>query len=172
MKTVEEFGRLRVATVQFFDGKAFSTALSGIAASNGINASADGKSVYVAAMADRRVQVYDRDQQTNALSMRAAVPVPGFADNIEVLANGNLLLGVHSKMFDFLGHVVDAKKLSPSHIVLLTADGKGSFVPETVYYNKGEEISGASVGASAGQRLLVGSVFEPKILDCGWEAAP
>ena len=54
----------------------------------------------------------------------------------------------------------------------LKADGKGSFVAETIYYNVGEEISGASVGASAGKRLLIGAVFDPKILNCSWEAAP
>jgi hypothetical protein len=54
----------------------------------------------------------------------------------------------------------------------LKADGKGSFVPQTIYYNLGDEISGASVGASVDKRLLIAPIFEAKILDCAWEAAP
>jgi hypothetical protein len=106
--------------------------------------------------------------QAGTLKQRAAVRVPGFADNIEVMDNGDLLLGLHSKIFDLLGHVDDATKLSPSHIMRLRADGHGSFQAETVYYNLGEEISGASVGAASNGRLLIGAIFESKFLDCAW----
>lgn len=171
MRTAEDYLRLKMTTVQFYDGANFSPALSGIGGSNGINVSADGLSLYLSAASERTVHVYDRDPATNALTERAAVPVPGFADNIEVLADGNLLLGLHSKIFDLLGHVSDPTKLAPSHIMRLVASGKG-FTPETIYYNLGDEISGASVGASIDGRLLIGAIFEPKILDCTLEHAP
>jgi len=93
--------------------------------------SADGRSLYLSAASERTVYVYDRDPATSALTQRAAVAVPGFADNIEVLGDGSLLLGVHSKIFDLLGHVRDAKTLAPSHILHLRADGKGGFAPQT-----------------------------------------
>jgi hypothetical protein len=102
------------------------------------------------------------------LAHRTVVDVPGFADNIDVLANGDLLLGVHTKIFELLAHFRDGSKLSPSHVMLLRADGKGGFVPETIYYNKGQEISGASVAAAARGRLLIGPIFQSKILDCPW----
>ncbi len=172
MRTAEDYLRLRDTTVQFFDGQKFSAALSGIGGSNGINVSADGKSLYLSAASELTVYVYDRDPATNALKQRAAVPVPGFADNIEVMSNGDLLLGLHSKVLQLLEHVRDASKPSPSHVMHLKADGKGSFVPETIYYNPGDEISGASVGASIDKRLLIGAIFEPKILDCVWDGAP
>jgi arylesterase / paraoxonase len=171
-RTAEDYMRLRQSTVQLFDGQKFSTALSEIGGANGINVSADGRSLYLSAASERTVYVYDRDPATNALSKRAAVAVPGFADNIDVLANGDLLLGLHSKVLPFLEHVGDATKHSPSHVMLFKPDGKGGFVAGTIYYNLGEEISGASVGASVDKRLLIGSVFEPKILDCAWNDAP
>jgi arylesterase/paraoxonase len=172
MRTVEDYLRLRQTTVYFFDGEKFSTALMGIGGSNGINVSADGKSLYLSAASELTVYVYDRDPATNALTQRATVPVPGFADNIEVLANGDLLLGLHSKILDLLGHLRDPKHLSPSHVMLLKADGKGGFAPETIYYNLGEELSAASVGTSVDKRLLIGAIFDTKILDCAWETAP
>ncbi len=166
MRLAEDLLRLRLTTVEFHDGKQFSTALTGLGSANGINVSADGRALYVSAATERTVHVYDRDPQTNALKIRRVISVPGIADNIEVLANGDLLLGVHSKLFDLLAHFADASVRSPSHIMRLKADGKGGFAPQTIYYNLGEEISGASVGASIGQRLLIGSIFEPRILDC------
>lgn len=171
-RQAEDYMRLRQSTVQYFDGQKFATALSGIGGANGINVSADGRSLYLSAASERTVHVYDRDPATNALTERAAVAVPGFADNIDVLANGDLLLGLHSKVFPFIEHVGDATKHSPSHVMHFKPDGKGGFVAGTIYYNLGEEISGASVGASVDKRLLIGSVFEPKILDCAWNDAP
>jgi arylesterase/paraoxonase len=168
MRTVEDFGRLRLTTVQYFDGKGFTTSIEGLGGSNGINISADGRTLYVAAASERAVHVYDRDPATGMLAHRTVVDVPGFADNIDVLANGDLLLGVHTKIFELLAHFRDGSKLSPSHVMLLRADGKGGFVPETIYYNKGQEISGASVAAAARGRLLIGPIFQSKILDCPW----
>ena len=86
------------------------------------------------------------------------------------MANGDLLLALHTKIFDFLAHVGDGAKLSPSHVMHLKADGKGSFVPQTIYYNDGSEISAASVGASFENRVLIGPIFQHKILDCQWSA--
>ncbi len=171
-RSAEDYLRLRLTTVQYFDGQKFTTALTGIGGSNGINVSADGRSLYLSAASERTVYVYDRNPATNALTKRGAEVVPGFADNLDVLANGDLLLGLHSKILPFIEHVGDARKHSPSHIMHFKADGKGGFVPTTIYYNLGEEISGASVGASVGNRLLIGSVFEPKIVDCVWDGAP
>jgi arylesterase/paraoxonase len=172
MRTVEDFGRFRVSTVQYFDGKIFMAAIRGLGGSNGINVSSDGKSLYVSAASERTVYAYDRNLQTGALTRRSAVEVPGFPDNIDVESDGNLLVAVHSKIFELLAHAQDPAKLSPSHIMLLTADGKGGFTPKTIYYNNGEEISGASVAAAYGPALLIGSIFEHKILSCYWKDRP
>lgn len=171
-RTIEDFGRFRLTTVQYFDGRVFRTAITGLGGSNGINVSADGKSLYVSAASERAVHVYDRDPQSGAVSPRAIVPVPGFPDNIDVESDGTLLLAIHSKIFDLLAHGQDPAKLSPSHVMLLIPDGKGSFTPRTVYYNNGGEISGASVAAAYGPAMLIGSIFEHKFLSCYWKDRP
>lgn len=172
MRTVEDYGRLKQTTVQFYDGANFTTALSGIGGANGINISKDGRSLYLSAASELAVHVYDRDPNTNTLTERAKVSVPGFADNIDVLADGSLLLGVHSKILDLVAHVGDAKHLAPTHVMHLTPDGNGSFNAKTIYYNAGQELSAGSVGAAANKHLLIGGIFDAKILDCAWDAAP
>ena len=37
---------------------------------------------------------------------------------------------------------------------------------EEIYLDTGVEISGSSVAAVRGNRMLIGSVFDPKFLDC------
>ena len=166
MRTVEDFARLKVSTVLHFDGTSWTTVMEGVGGANGINLSVDGRSLYVAAMSERAVRVLDRDPATHAVTPRAIVDVPGYADNIDVEANGDLLLGVHTKVLAFLGHVGDETNLSPSHLMRLKADGRGSFVPETIHYSDGADISAASVGATVPGRLLMGAVFDRKFLDC------
>ena len=166
MRTVEDFARLRVSTVLHFDGENWRTVMEGVGGANGINLSADGRSLYVSAMSERAVRVLDRDPQTNAVTPRAVVDVPGYADNIDVAANGDLLLAVHTKIFAFLAHVADETKLAPTHLIRLKADGRGSFAPQTIHYSDGSDISAASVGAGVPERLLIGAVFDRKILDC------
>lgn len=171
-RLAEDYLRLKETKVYHYDGQRFTQALDRIGGANGINVSADGKALYLSAGSEGKVYVFDRDATTNALVQRDAVIVPGFADNIEVLASGDLLLGVHSKILQLLAHFGDASKRAPSHVMHLKANSRSGFTAETIYYNDGEEISGASVGASVDRRLLIGAIFEPKILDCAWEAAP
>src|SRR5262249_46287512 len=136
--------------------------------SNGINATPNGDTIYLSAGSEQKVYVYDRNLTSGALSQRAATEVPGFADNIELLGDGSFLLGVHSKILDLLQNVSDPTHPSPSRIMRLTPDGRGGYGAADVYVNLGQEISGASVGAALGKRLLVGAIFEPKFLDCAW----
>lgn len=164
-RTAEDYLRLKETKVYFYNGSAFTQALDKIGGANGINVSADGASLYLSAGSEGKVYVFNRDVTTNALTQRAAVIVPGYADNIEVLANGDLLLGLHSKILKLLAHFGDSTKHAPSHVMLLKRNGDG-FTAETIYYDEGAEISGASVGAGVDKRLLIGAIFEPKILDC------
>lgn len=166
MRTVEDFGRLRLTTVEAFDGTRFQTVISGLGGANGINLSPDGRSLYVSAASEKRVHVYDRQPLTGELRLRRVIDVPGFADNIDVQADGDLLLAVHSKIFALLSHVGDETQRAPSHILRLRADGTGGFTPQTIHHSDGNDLSAASVAASLGNRLLVGAIFERKVLDC------
>ena len=171
-RTLEDYLRLKQTTVYYYDGAKFYTALTGIGGSNGINASPDGKTLYLSAGSEQKVYVYDRNLQTGVISQRAAVDVPGYADNIELLPDGGLLVGVHSKILDLLQNVSEPTHPAPSHIVRLTPDGRGGYAVGDAYVNLGQEISAASVGAALNKRLLIGAIFEPKFLDCTWPSGP
>jgi arylesterase/paraoxonase len=171
-RQLEDYLRLKQTTVYYYDGAKFYPALTNIGGSNGINATPNGDTLYLSAASEQKVYVYDRNLTTGQLSQRAAVDVPGYADNIELLPDGSFLLGVHSKVLDLVQNVGDPTHLSPSRILRLSSDGQGGFTVADVYVNLGQEISGASVGAAAGKRLLIGAIFEPKFLDCSWPSGP
>ena len=171
-RQLEDYLRLKLTTVSYFDGSKFYPALTKIGYSNGINATADGSTLYLSAASEQKVYVYDRNLTTGVISQRAAVDVPGYADNIELLPDGGLLVGVHSKILDLLQNASDPTHLSPSNILRLTPDGRGGYSVASAYVNLGQEISAASVGAALNKRLLIGAIFEPKFLDCSWPSGP
>jgi arylesterase/paraoxonase len=55
---------------------------------------------------------------------------------------------------------------APSQILRVEIDDTGEAKIEEVHLNRGEEISASSVGATYGNRLLIGSITAPKILIC------
>lgn len=171
-RQLEDYLRLKLSNVGYYDGTKFYPALKEIGGANGINATPNGDTLFLSAGSEQKVYVYDRNLQTGAITQRAAVDVPGYADNIELLPDGSLLLGIHSKILDLLQNLSDPTHPSPSRIMRLTPDGHGSYATSDVYVNLGQEISGASVGAAQGKRLLIGDIFEPKFLDCDWPSGP
>jgi arylesterase/paraoxonase len=161
-QTVETYLKLSGARVVFFDGHAFRTAIEDLTFPNGINLSADGRSLYVAAMTLRSLRVYDRDPVNEALSFRDEIFVGSGLDNVEVDAGGALWIGAHPQLLKVGPHGADPANRSPSQVVRV--DPASGAVRE-VYLDEGE-FSGSSVAAVRGRRLLVGQIFDDGILDC------
>jgi arylesterase/paraoxonase len=165
-RLIEEYGRRRLANAVFYDGKRFSEAVSGIGYANGINLSRDGRTLYLAATTERSLHVYDRNPDTNQLTLREKLPLQTGVDNIEIDQEGGLWIGAHPKLLSFVKHAQDPSLISPSQVLRLTFLAGGGYVVEEVFADRGEALSASSVAAVLGQRMLIGAVFDPKILDC------
>ena len=87
-------------------------------------------------------------------------------DNIELDAGGRLYIAAHPKLLTFVKHAKDAAFLSPSQVLRLEARSGGGYRVDEIYLDSGAEISGSSVAAVSGKRMLIGAVFDPKFLDC------
>ncbi len=171
MQTLETFLQVPGAQVVLFaDGK-FRPAIDGLVLPNGINASADGRTIYVATTTPRSVLVYDRNPSTDALTRRDAIFVGSGADNIEVDADGGLWIGAHPKLLLLNSVRDDPSVLAPSQVLHVSRDGGSGYRVDEVYLNAGEQISAASVAAVRGRRLLIGQIFGNGILDCEMEQA-
>ncbi len=166
MQTLETYLQLSRANVLHYRDGAFREALKGMRFPNGINVSRDGRTLYVAGTTDKSVQIYDRDLHSGTLRLRDEVSIGGGADNIEIDADGNLWLGAHPKMLAVAGHMADPAKLSPSQVVRVTLWQRGEYEVTEVYLNDGSELSGSSVAAVRGRRLLIGQISGDGFLDC------
>ncbi len=166
MKTLEDYLKLPLANVVYYNGNTFSEAAGGFGYANGINISPDGRTLYVAGTTGMALKVYDRDLKTGALTFKEKIQFDTGLDNIEIGPDGDLWIGAHPQLLKFVAHSKDAAKLSPSQVLRIKLKDGGQHQIDEIYLNRGEELSAASVCAVYKNRMLIGSVFEEKILDC------
>lgn len=165
MQKLEDYLGLPLSNVSYFDGKEGHIVATGLQYSNGIAISPDLKTLYVAEIMNRKVNIYDRNGKDGSLSKRGEILLDTGADNLEWDDVGNLWVGAHPKLLSFLAHASDAANLSPSQVIKIDVTATPPVFSE-VYLSAGEDISGSTVGAVSGDSLLIGSVFEDRILKC------
>lgn len=165
MRRVEDFLRLPLASVYYYDGLSFSRAASGILHANGIGVSPNGKEIYVASSTGRRILIFDRKPLTGELSFKSRIYCNTGVDNIHVTPEGELWVAAHPKMLSFLAHAKDAAKPSPSQVLRITPQpGSAKYDIEEVFIDTGELLSGASTAVRYKDDLLIGAVYAPYIL--------
>lgn len=165
-KVLEDYLMIPLATVVYYDGSGFSEAAGGIRYANGVNVSKDGATLFVGSSTGNALMRYDRDVATGRLQLQETIDLNTGVDNIERDSHGGLWIGAHPQLLKFVAHAGDAAKHSPSQVLHLSAAASGGFTVDEIYLNAGEALSGASVAAVSGNRMLIGSVFEPAFLDC------
>jgi len=165
-RTLEIYLLLPRANVVYYDGTVPRVVAEGLRFANGIALSHDRSKLYVAETLGREIRTYDVQPVAGGLTLQSAFPLPSGLDNIDVDAAGNLWVAGHPKLFDFIDYAGDASRPSPSEVFkVMTANGNPNGFT-AIYTGLGTRIGGASVGAVDDGQLLIGSVFDPKILDC------
>jgi len=165
MQIVEDYMGLPLSNVSFFDGIKGKMVASGLRYANGITTTADLKTVYVAEISGRKINIYDRDMSNNELTKQGEIAINTGGDNLEWDDKGNLWLGAHPRLLDFVAHAKDSEKDSPSQVLKIDFNANQPQVSE-VYLSTGNDISASTVAAVSGKTLLIGSVFEDRILKC------
>ena len=165
MRVLEDYLMLPFSNVVYFDGVNAKEVASGMPYANGINSNQAGDEIYVTSVTSLKLHMYHRDVRSNELSLYKSINTGTGIDNIEVDENGDLWLGAHPQLLKFAAHAKDKDKRSASEVLKVTISD-GSYDVKTVYRNTGQPLSGSSVAAVKVNRLLIGSVFDPMILDC------
>ncbi len=158
-------------TLVYFDGAKVRVVADGLTYANGVNVSPDGNEIYVAETLDRVLRVYSREIESGALELTDVVKLDTSGDNIDVLENGDLLVGAHPKILDFANHAENPEVLSPSQVVRVSRNESGDWSVRTLYLDKGDAISGVAVAAGYRDLMLLGPVFQSRIMVCSQNGA-
>ncbi|WP_446831436.1 hypothetical protein [Candidatus Foliamicus sp.] len=149
-----------LAKAVHFDGQSMQVAAERLAGGAGI-AYADGRIVIAETQGKRlRFMTLDADGR---LSEESRVSMPGFPDNIDADADGMLWVAEHPNGMALGRHFGDAEYPAPSRFYRIAADGTGL---ELVAADSGRRHSAGSVAARYRDKLLLGSITEPRVLVC------
>jgi arylesterase/paraoxonase len=154
------------ANILFFDGARFRVVANDLNYPSGAAISPDGQYLYIAEAYTRRLTTYAINPLSGALQQESMLAIPSNLDNLRFDAKGHLWLGSHPNALAMAAFRADPAKPSPSEIFEIVLSGGIPQAATPVYTNKGDEIGGSSVAAVSGDRLLIGSPLDDKILDC------
>ena len=163
LSTLEAYLALPLTDAVYFDGETGRSIKGGLIYANGINKSADSKTIYIAELLKRRIGVFERNEETGALKRLKNLNVKTAPDNIEVSRDGALWVAGHSKIFDFVEHASDPEAIAPSHVLRVNPRNG---VTSDVLISVNGEINGSSVGAVWDNTLVVGAVFDGHVMVC------
>lgn len=166
-RTLDDLLILPRADVLYFDGMLFHVVATDLNFPSGIALSPDGRYLYVSEAFARRLDTYARQDVSGALERIATLAIASNLDNLRFDAAGHLWIGSHAKALAMAQFRSDASKPAPSEIFKVTLEND---IPKaaTLAY-AGSQIGGSSVAAVIGNRLLIGSPLDDKILDCTME---
>ena len=163
MRFIEEFLGLPFSNVIFYDGKKFKEAAKGISYANGINFEKNKNLLFVASPRKFKIKVYEK-QPDNSLTFIEDIYCGSGVDNIEFDTNNNLWVGAHPNLLQFMSYANSYHSITPSEIIKIQYFKKGDYKVETIYLEKGEEMSGSTVAAPFENLILMGNVMDEHFL--------
>lgn len=163
---LETYLLLPRADIVYYNGNFSTVAASGLRYANGLALSADGTKLYAAETLGRQIDTYDIQPITGRLTLAGRYSLPAGLDNITRDTEGRLWVAGHPKLFAYANYAQHPNQPSPSEIFRVTTVNGLPTSSTPVYVGLGKRIGAASVGLYADGRLLIGSVFDDKILDC------
>lgn len=164
VRMLEDYLRLNLASVVYFDGEMFTTVLDGLTYANGIEVNAAGDEIFVAETTDNRVSSWSIKPETGHLTSVKEWDLEFGVDNIDRAKDGSLWIGGHPKILDFAAHAGDPRIMSPGRVVRLDPGSDGK--PVRLFQTDGDIMSGLSVAAEYEGRIVMGQVFDDGLLIC------
>ena len=152
-----------------FRGDDVTISIDDIESGGGINASADGRFVYVAETYAKAIRVFERNLANGKLASIRRINLESAPDNIDIADDGSLVVGAHSNTAALVLHFMTGSD-SPSQVLQISTDASGNDTVKEIYLNRGEEISAGSVGATYNDLLIIGSITARKILLCRYDS--
>ncbi|KAK6165592.1 hypothetical protein SNE40_022493 [Patella caerulea] len=151
-------------TVVYFDGNDYRVVLDGMAMSNGIAMSNDGRYVYIATTISHEILVTER-KPNNDLVRKQVYPVYSFVDNIIVDSKtDNLYIAGHPIGHKIFLHLDKPDYRAPSQVLMLYVKDGNITKTRELFYDDGDLITGSTVATVFNSKLLIGTIIDTTVL--------
>jgi hypothetical protein len=166
LRSLAGYGVLPGSNILYFNGMSFRVAIDDIYGARGLLLTPDGGHLLVASLTSRSLKSLSREPFTGNLTEADSLSLPVAPEKITLDSTGEIWAAGHASLLAWRGFAADRNQRAPSQAFRVSLTGGVPQQAEQVYGNDGSEIGGASVAAAAGNRLLIGSSLDQKLLTC------
>jgi arylesterase / paraoxonase len=164
-QTIEHFSRFGRGYLTRYDGTSFFVVDSGISFANGLALDRAKKILYLAAMLEKAVRVYDlsnlaEPKQIHRIDLSAA------PDNLSLGPDGTLWVAAHPRVLTLKSHSETHSYPSPSLVIKIKNPSSREAIPKEVMIDEGKIIPAASIALPAAGKLYLGAIYDPRVLVC------
>ncbi len=163
---LQTYGILSGGNVLYFNGMSFSQAVDGFYGTRSLVLTQGGTHLIVGGLLSRSLTSFSREPFSGTLTETGTMTLPAGPEKLSLDGQGELWVGGHANLLDWRAFNADPAKRASSQVFRVTLNGGVPQQAEQVYGNDGSEIGGASVGVSLGNRLLIGSSLDGRLLSC------
>ncbi|MEE4300262.1 MAG: SMP-30/gluconolactonase/LRE family protein [Pseudomonadales bacterium] len=165
-RTMEDLLGLDLANVLYFDGERFEEVIEGLSYANGVALARGGAELVVAEVFRRGVTFHDREPVSGRAQAHLLVDLDSGVDNLTVAADGSIWVAGHPRLLEFADHAGDPSARSATEVIRMRRT-EGGAVAERVLMDDGSLLSGGSVAAPWRDEVVIGAVFQSRLLRCG-----
>jgi arylesterase / paraoxonase len=163
---LEVFSRMGRGSLWYFDGQSYHELVSAINFANGLAFDRKNNLLYLAAMLEKRIRVYSWNDSQGSVMYSHTLSLPAAPDNLTLDAQGGLWVAAHPKLFKLKAHAKNHAENAPSQVFLFDRPELPGNPAQLVFSNNGNLISAASVAVKQDHHLVIGSIFQNRLLQC------
>ena len=162
----QTYGVISGGNILYFNGMSFVQVADGLYGTRSLVLTPDGTHLIVGGLLSRSLTAFSREPFTGALTEAGNLTLPAGPEKISVDNEGLLWVAGHANLPHWRTFSTDPKQPSSSQLFRVSLSGGVPQQAQQVYGDDGRQIGGASVGAAAGNQLLIGSSLDGRLLDC------
>ena len=166
MRRLAGWGALPGSNILYFNGMMFRMAAEDVYGARGLVLAPDGNHLLAASLTTRSLKSFSREMLTGNLTEGESLTLEAAPQMITLDARGEVWVAGQANLFQWRDFAADQDHRPPSQVFRVSLSGGAPQGAERVYGNGGGEIAAASVAASAGKHLLIGSGLDGRLLDC------
>lgn len=163
---LQTYGIIPGGNVLYFNGTSFSQVADGFYGARSLVLAPDGDHLIVAGLLSRSLTTYAREPFTGRLTDDEALNLSTGPEKLSLDAQGQLLVAGHANLLEWRGAATDPGKRAASQILRVSLINGVPQSKAQLYGDDGSQLAGASVAVAAGNRLLMGSSLDGKLLSC------
>jgi hypothetical protein len=166
VKLLASWGVLAGSDILYFNGMSFRPVAEDVYGARGLLLTPGSNHLLVASLTTRSLRSFSRDIFTGNLTEADSLTLPAAPEKISLDSHGEVWAAGHANLPQWRDFAANPGKRVSSQIFRVSLVGGVPQQATQIYGDNGKQIAAAGIAASIGQRLLIGSSLDDKLLDC------